>query len=344
MEWFTLVIVLAAIVWFVRSLKIVGPDEMAVLVEYGEPKEFRDSGIRFVPFLPGCYLKRYPKKLYNLTFPEVEVLSSEGKYSPEGENRVNYGAQKLRVKAAIYLFFPTGTELIKVCQRKIPTEEKGLIEFFDETVLGAMRSVLGKKTWKEINATKEDVTGVISNAIKTSPVFEESGIPKECVSFVIEGIRLPEELAKKLQYVDEQRLEAEGAPFEAEQEAEETIGAVIRMEAKIRGKSKEEIQKEINDNDELKKEYRSLGQDLVKRRMSIDGKCLVDIRTLDAKGTQLGDVLPLIAAWKLIPMSGVSSSGGKREDEETERGTEKKKRTKSKKETFAESLERVRGL
>ncbi|MBA4318584.1 MAG: hypothetical protein C0412_09295, partial [Flavobacterium sp.] len=47
--WLTLSLIL---VWFILSLKIVGPDEIAVKVYFGNPVAFCDSGFQFVPYVP----------------------------------------------------------------------------------------------------------------------------------------------------------------------------------------------------------------------------------------------------------------------------------------------------
>ena len=62
------------------SLRIIGPDEMAVLVIFSQPVAFRNSGIRFVPFLPACYLRKYPKKVFNFSYPERVVVSMAGEH------------------------------------------------------------------------------------------------------------------------------------------------------------------------------------------------------------------------------------------------------------------------
>ena len=88
--------------------------------------------------------------------------------------------------------------------------------------------------------------------------------------------------------------------FEAKGKAAETVGTVIAMIAKSRGKKEEEIQDEINKDPEIKKEFLGLAKDLIIRRMGIEGGAYVDIRVQGATGIEQV-ILEALAAWQRMP-------------------------------------------
>ncbi len=90
------------------------------------------------------------------------------------------------------------------------------------------------------------------------------------------------------------------AEREAEKRAGETIGAVLNMMAMATGRTRKEVQAQINKNTRLRKEFREFCQDLIHRKMAIDGKSYLDIRVTGAEGAEKS-LLELIAAWKRIP-------------------------------------------
>ncbi len=102
------------------------------------------------------------------------------------------------------------------------------------------------------------------------------------------------------------------AARESEKRAGETVGALIDMMALSTGKTPEQVKKEINKSSRIKKEFRLLCQDLIHRRMAIDGKSYLDIRVTGAEGPQKS-LLELIAAWKKIPQPQKSEKGEKAE-------------------------------
>lgn len=292
-----ILVLIAVAIWVGFSTKIVGPDEMAVRVIFGKPINFCDSGFQFVPSLPGCRLVRYPKKLYVLDYSARDIVSKAGIYNGE-----KYGSQVLGVDSTVYLRFPRDNSLIEILKAQVPIEDKALKNWSEEVVVGALRVALGRFTWKE--ATEN--MGVVS--AEAEKVFQEkdgallmAGFKLEDLRLVIKEIKLPKRLEEALPGVDTQRLEARAAPFEAEQRATETIGSLIYMMAEATGKSVEDIRREIDASDELKKELRVYSEDLVHRRMAIDGRSYVDIRVTGAEGLEKV-LLDLIAAWKRMPM------------------------------------------
>jgi regulator of protease activity HflC (stomatin/prohibitin superfamily) len=89
--------------------------------------------------------------------------------------------------------------------------------------------------------------------------------------------RITTEMEKE---VAENIAEAKRIKFEIEAKAiaAETIGTLIEMMAKARGKKAKEIQVEIEKKPELQKEFLRLAKDLIVRKMGIEGAAYVDIR------------------------------------------------------------------
>ncbi len=325
--------------WFLGSIKIIGPAEMGVFVVLGEPKSFRKSGPCFVPLF-FAELVKYPQKMYNFDYKERSVVTCAGEY-PVGSGKY-YGSQVLEVDSVVYLNFPRerrskeefdiideeqeweiekGKEvekthpLIKILRAQVPTEEEKLKDWTEEAVLGALRVAFGKITWKEAVEDVKKVTLEAEKIFKTADgALMKAGFSQKGIRLVIAEIKLPKELESAMPYVDQQRIEAEGAPFEAQQRAEETGGAVVEIFCRMTGQPRSEVEKALRENPEaFVEKYKSFWEkswDTVHRRMAIDGKAYLDIRTQNS-------LLDLLAVLKRLPI-------GERE----ERRIEKRERIK----------------
>jgi len=301
--------VIAFIVWLRYSMKVVGPNETAVLILFGDPKRVCDSGWVFnLQFpLPSCYLVKFPKKIYNLDYSARAVISKEGKY-PDTEEGKEYAVQVLMVDSAGYINFPTKKEeddevhpLITILKSGVPIEDEELKDWTEEAVIAALRATIGSMTWRE---AIENIEGVRDRA---EAVFRDkdgallrAGFKQENLKLAIEEIKLPRRLEEALPKVDIERLEAGAAKFEAEQIAMETVGAVIHMMAESRGLSPEEIQEKINKSTRMQKEFRELSKDLIIREMGIKGGAYVDIRVQGAEGLERM-LLNTLAVWQKTP-------------------------------------------
>lgn len=333
----------APLVWLICSIKIVGPDEMAVKVIFGKPVEFCDSGWVFDLRLPPgkrfkCFLQRYPKKMYDFDYRAREVITRTGKY----ENTY-YGSQVLKADSVAYLNFPrekrnkatgddiedieTDTEgiekthpLVKILRSQIPIDDEGLKNWTEEAVLGALRVAFGKITWRQAVDDIKTVTNEAENVFKSADgALIRAGFSKKGIQLVIAEITLPPKLQQAMPDVDRQRLEAEAAPYEAEQESIETGGAVIRTFCNLTGMTQDKVEKALQENaDEFVKKYKDPWEkswDIIHRRMGIDGGAYIDIRTANS----LQDLLALI---KKMPMGKPS---GRQEEKEENSGLPKKK-------------------
>jgi len=357
---FMIIVEIAFLVWMGFSFKIVGPDEMAVKVIFGNPIAFCKSGwvfdLRFpLPRYFKCFLQRYPQKMYNFDFKEREVITQAGNYrGAGGQEETYYGSQTLKVNSVVYLNFPrekrgketTGDDLIdvetveeeveiggmkkkvevekthpliKILRAQVPiTPDKNLQDWTEEAVLGALRVAFGKMTWMQ---AVEDIKKVTQEAVdvftKADGALIRAGFSKKGIQLVIAEIKLPKKLEEAMPKVDQQRLEARAAPFEAEQRAAETVGTIIAMMAKARGKKPEDIAAEIEKSDELKNEFLDLSKDLIVREMGIKRGAYLDIRTVSGEPGKT--LLDLIAAWKRMP------GGGKEEREKPKKAKKMKK-------------------
>jgi len=301
-------ITIPSLIWMARSIRVVGPDERAVKVIFGEPVAVYDSGryfdIRFP--LPTCYLVRFPKKLYNLAFPTREVISREGKYGDR-----EYGAQVLRVKLVMYLRFPRGNNLIEALRARVSTEERALMDFFEEISVGSLRVVLGNMTWREAIEKREEIRQQTEEEIKNSEMFQKTGFSADDMSLVIQEIELPGELEGMLPKIDIERIEAEAAQFEAQQVSMETIGTIVQMMAESRGLTQEEIQEKINKNTRMQREFLDLAKDLIIRQMGSKRGAYVDIRVEGAEGLER-TILNALAVWQKIPKGRGGDSDSKK--------------------------------
>jgi len=327
--------------WFFKSIKIIGPAEMAVFVWLGEPIGFRESGPCFIFWLLGK-LEKYSKKMYNFDYRAREVITQAGKYKSEKEDKETYyGSQVLKVSSVVYLNFPrdprskkTGDDLpddvdveevvekgekikvekthplIKILRAQVPVKDEELKDWTEEAVLGALRVAFGRMTWRRAVEDIKEVTKEAEDVFKSADgALIRAGFSKKGIQLVIAEIDLPKELEDAMPEVDRQRLEAEAAPYEAEQRAEETGGAVIQMFCKMTGMPREDVEKALRENpEEFVKRYQSFWEkswDTIYRRMGIDGKAYLDIRTQNP-------LLDLIALWK----KGIPSGKGEEEKQE----------------------------
>jgi len=90
---------------------------------------------------------------------------------------------------------------------------------------------------------------------------------------------LDPELVKARGELHRAQREMEAATQVRVTRARETMGTLIQMMAEVTGRTFEQVQQEVATNDELQERLRQFAEEVVTRRMSIDGKALMDIRT-----------------------------------------------------------------
>jgi regulator of protease activity HflC (stomatin/prohibitin superfamily) len=292
-------------------LQRIGPAEMAVRIHWDKPIGFADSGWYLIWPLPGCYFKRYPKKIYNLEFPGIEVITKDGEFEEKF-----YRAQDIKVDAVVYLNFPRekGREethpLIKILKNGIPIEEEKLKNWIKEAVEGALRHAFAQVVWYE----------AVKNIARVNEVAETQFIDKEGplmkAGFRLPGIRLlitriilPPKLEAMLAEPEKARLAAETAEREAEKTAIDISQTAVEIMAKARGKAVDEIRKEIDTNEQTREKYLTLAKDIWIRKMGIEGGAYLDIRVEGAEGIERM-ILNALALWKRMP----SGKRGRREE------------------------------
>jgi len=243
------------LLWVVKSVQILSPKEMAVLLFLGKPMGFCDSGIHFVPFLLYSLVKM-PKKMFNLDYLASEVITRKGAY-----NGVKYGAQVLKVDAVAYLSFPRGiTEdegnLIKIVESDVPYEEEGLKNWTEDSVVGSLRAVFADMTWMEAIEKIEDLKKKTEKKFQDADgALVKAGFNSRDLKLVIKEVKLPKELEESLVGPDRERLKMNAADFIAKRQAKEWVGMVVESYAYVKGKSVKKAQKEIDSNEEIQREF-----------------------------------------------------------------------------------------
>lgn len=340
-----LIIVSLGVILSVKiTIRIIGPDEMAVRVFFGKPVGVCDSGFSVGLFVQKleCYLQRYPKKMYNFTYPECEVITRAGEYK-----EVIYGALKLKVKAVAYLNFPrdpdpiidAGTHpLIKILRAKVPADDEGLKQWTDDAVIGALRIAFGQMTWKQAVEDMKSINEEVENVFKnTDGALIKAGFRGPGIKLVVAEIVLPKEIEDALPGPDRARLAADAAKDVAKQESIETAGTLIGMMSETTGLSSNDIQKAIQKSPyRFNKKYGQLiakNEDLLHRLMALNKNALKDIRVQGTKGGLERMLLNLaVVATSMLKGGGEKEEIGKKNKKEGFSREERMRRLKNFKE------------
>lgn len=238
--------------WVIKSIKIIGPKEMAVLVTLGKPTAVLDSGLNFVPYLI-CSLLKFSTKMFNFDYPAKEIITKAKRYKG-----VKYGVQVITVDSVAYVRFPRGKDkkLIEIVRSDVPTEEKALKDWTEEVIIAVIRLVLGQKTWKECTEETDKLKEEIENVFrKADGVLLKAGFKADDLRIVIKEIRLSKELEAALMAPEKKRLEKDAADFEAEAQARKWVGMIFHTMALAEGKSVKVIQKRIRADEDLQKKF-----------------------------------------------------------------------------------------
>lgn len=299
MVWIWIIIVVI-VSWIALSVRGIPPDKQGIRVIFSKPKKRLGPGYHFVPKLPGCYIVQYPLKIYDLDYPKREVITKAGDYKGK-----YYGSQVVKVDSVVYLKFPRDDNLVKIFQSGVPLDDKKILDWTEEAVLSALRAVFSEMTWKEaienIHKVRDDTERLFKNA---DGALIMAGFNPEDIKLAIIEIRLPLELEKTLPILDQKRIESESAEFEARKRAISVMNMVLESMARARGKTIKDIQREINSDKELKKEFIRRIFDLLERQIAIDGNSFFDFRSPDSKGNLSSLAAELTALWKKIGGSG----------------------------------------
>lgn len=325
----TVVVVGLPLAWVVASIKRVGPQEMAVMVIFEQPWIVCDSGIRFVPWLFGWnYLVRYPKKIFNLEYKDIEVITMAKEY-PEGkEDSQLYGATKIKVEAAEYLNFPRPKTdrkqddithpLIKILRAGVPTDDKGLQAWTKESVEGAVRLAFGQITWKQAAEDMHTVNAEVERIFKDDDnTLVRAGFREPGIKLVVSKIVLPPALEKALTKPEEARLEAEAAVKDAEAQAIDRLETILFAIARSEGVDIGVIKDRVKNDEALRRELLDYVKDLHADIEKADRKAYFK---LESTGNPFLDAITL---WKQMTSgggSGASSSGSNPGSQENSKG------------------------
>jgi regulator of protease activity HflC (stomatin/prohibitin superfamily) len=100
----------------------------------------------------------------------------------------------------------------------------------------------------------------------------------ELLRVTITDFDLDPEIIKARGDVQVHLREAQASEFKRQEIARGTMGAFVQMIAEATGKKFEKVQEEISSDPEMKERLLKFSEDLIIRRMSIDGKSLNDVR------------------------------------------------------------------
>jgi len=200
---------------------------------------------------------------------------------------------------------------------------------------------------KLLNLTREQIWKDIGNDHAIQIVLKnEWGIKIDEQEIGILNVILPPEYQKALAAESKAKMEAKAVQTKAEIEAiaraAETIGTVIEMMARARGKKPEEIQKEIDADPKLKAEFLSLSENLLIRKLGMESGSRVDIGVEGAEGIERL-ILNSLAAWQRMPMGPTGEAKKEKPEGKPEGEKPAKEETKEEKEKKEEENEIEKG-
>jgi len=301
-----------ATTWIILSLKIVGPDEMAVRVYSGTPVAVCDSGFHFVPWFFGLtYLVRYPKKIYSLNYDDIEVITIAKEY-PIGSGQV-YGATKVKVNAAEYLNFPrpetpiepgeTAHPLIKILRADVPKDDAGLQKWTREAVESAVRLAFGQVTWKQAAEDLKAISRAVEVLFKDgNNTLVKAGFRDPGIKLVVSKIVLPPDVEAALTEPEKARLRAEAASKDAEAQAIDRLETILYCIARSEGVDVSVIKERVRGDKDLQRELLNYAESL---HADIEKADRGAYFKLESSGNPLLDAVTL---WKQMTSGGGSNT------------------------------------
>lgn len=158
-----------------------------------------------------------------------------------------------------------------------------------------VRDFVSNYTYQNLIQTKEKLEKKILEQLEEAGIIQ---LFRETYGVDIHGLEV-RNIIPEPKY-REATLKKFVAAKNAEARSEESSGALLQMLSQATGKSVEDIQIEIRDNPELRKKFWEMSQDLLHRRIAIDGASFLDIRVNGAKGVEQM-LLNLLGAWSRMP-------------------------------------------
>ena len=331
-KWVALVGLLLSIVWFIKSLKVIGPDEVALMVVFGKiiRKIFR-SGLMFLPYFPGVRLIRITTKQLPLRY--------EGKL----EHRVWSGDRQgllVDVTGAVRFPFNELDSLILMVQSGVPLDQAGLQEWAEDETISGLKDIAAGFTLEE-SLSKSNITAINAAAmaffLRPDGLFAKSGIcgnnPTNFepgtgeVILRIEQINPTEKIQKAMELTVSAKYEANAARETARMNAEEVGTQIITTVALLSGVDIDDpaklkaFKEKINTDPTLRSKPASDGGykevfDAAIDQLKRDRSGAQDIRVGNADGTAMNGELPAFAAAALLLNRGGGRGGDGRKNKE----------------------------
>jgi hypothetical protein len=166
--------------------------------------------------------------------------------------------------------------------------------------LGELLNLQRDQIWEEVYTKNTEGQRVIDAVLR-----DEWGVKIDEKEIGIFDVTPPpayqEALAAKSKAEMETEAKLRQMEIEAIARSVETVGTVIEMMAKSRGLKPQTIQRKINKDPTLQKEFLDLAKDLIVRKIGIEGGAYADIRVVGATGVERM-ILDALAVWKRMPM------------------------------------------
>lgn len=301
MEWILLALVVVVIVLVLSGIRIARQQERWIIELFGRYHRTLRPGLNWI--CPWVMKVRAKVSTWELILPlfeqPIKIDFKDGSAVPKGAEVF------VRMKSPDTAYSVLEGETHKNGVYRAIYEIQNWREAIKDLIENAVRPYLSKLTIDEaITMAKSgfdlvnhdpDVGLPNDELAKIESALAEWGF--ELKRITIGDFDLEPELVEARGRVQIRKKEAEAAQYVRQRRAQETMGALIQMMAESTGKSPQEVQTEVENDPALKARLRAYGEELIARRMSLDEKALIDIRT--AGGGDLEQVLlRLIAALK----------------------------------------------
>lgn len=295
MGWTMLILTLALFIYIVSGIKIIREQERWVIEFFGKFWKVKGPGLRLV--LPGLMRVRAVvniwEQMVSLFEEPIKIDFIDGSAVPRDAMvfvRISspdkpYKTSDERNASGVYRTVYFISDWRKAVKNEIEnavrsylngmTIDKGITE------KGAGYDLTNHMEVEEVNRIRE--------------ALKDWGL--ELLRITIMDFDLEPDLVEARGKLLIQQRKAQGAQYEKETRALETMGSLIQMIAVATGRSYEKMQEEIKRNPKLTEELTSYAKELVSRQMSIDGLALTDIR-VSGGGNLEQSILQLIGALK----------------------------------------------
>jgi len=255
-----LLLVFAAlfIVWrYWLSVKVVGKDEVAIMLFFGEPEPLiYESGPVFLPWVPIKWDGHYPWELVRIPTKQLP-FNFEGKV----EQRIwSSDRQMLLVDISGYVRFPFNEpdSLVLMIKSGVPTEETALGEWMEKEVVSGLRDIMAGFDHKQAIG-RSNISSIRIAAtdffLQPAGLFARSGLcgndPHNFtvgtgeVIIRIDTVNPTAELQKAMESPVVATYQAEAAKETARKNAEEIGGQILGTVARTHGMTPQQLDTDL---------------------------------------------------------------------------------------------------